>query len=177
VPGGKSVGADRGGAGSTGDAAALIAADPQALTVAEMIAAMRHRLGRRPNVFPLPATLLELLLRAASRECICERLSDSLVADPSALMCMGWTPPLATAAALAALVSRGRGPRERGKNQGENRGCADSGLLVQTDFPMDITFESCIRVSDSGHENVAFGARKTLCALDDTVQLAKGSDR
>src|SRR5208282_125831 len=44
---------------------AFIAADPQALTIAEMIAAMRHGLGRRPNVFPVPATLLKLLFRAA----------------------------------------------------------------------------------------------------------------
>ncbi|MGC2412151.1 MAG: NAD-dependent epimerase/dehydratase family protein [Stellaceae bacterium] len=82
----------------------FIVADPQALTVAEMIAAMRHALGRRPNVFPLPATLLELLLRAAGREYIYERLSGSLVADPSALMSIGWTPPLATAAGLAGLM-------------------------------------------------------------------------
>ena len=82
----------------------FIAADPQAPTVAEMITAMRHGLGRRPNVFPLPATLLELLLRAAGREYIYERMSGSLVADPSALMGIGWTPPLATAAALARLM-------------------------------------------------------------------------
>ena len=82
----------------------FIVADPQALTVAEMIAAMRHALGRRPNVFPLPATLLELLLRAAGREYIYERLSGSLVADPSALISIGWTPPLATAAGLAGLM-------------------------------------------------------------------------
>jgi len=82
----------------------FIVADPQALTVAEMIAAMRHALGRRPNVFPLPATLLELLLRAAGREDIYERLSGSLVADPSALMSIGWTPPLATADGLARLM-------------------------------------------------------------------------
>ena len=89
---------------------------------------------------------------------------------------MGWTPRLATEAALAALVSRARGPCERGKNQAKSW-VSELGLLVQTDFPMDSAFKSCIRVSDSGHENVAFGARKTLCALDDTVQLAKGSDR
>src|SRR4029077_12753864 len=47
---------------------AFIAADPQALTVAEMIAAMRRGLERRPNVFPFPAMLLELLLRASGRE-------------------------------------------------------------------------------------------------------------
>jgi nucleoside-diphosphate-sugar epimerase len=83
---------------------AFIAADPQALTVAEMIAAMRHGLGRRPNIFPLPAALLQLLLRAAGREEIYQRLSGSLVADPSALMSLSWEPSLATPAGLAKLM-------------------------------------------------------------------------
>ncbi len=83
---------------------AFIAADPQALTVVEMIAAMRHGLGRQPNVFPLPAALLQLLLRAAGQEEIYQRLSGSLVADPSALISLGWAPPLATPAGLARLM-------------------------------------------------------------------------
>src|SRR5271169_6418193 len=72
---------------------AIIAADPQALTVGEMIAAMRHGLGRRPNVFPLPAALLQLILRAVGREEIYQRLSGPLVADPSDLISLGWAPP------------------------------------------------------------------------------------
>jgi nucleoside-diphosphate-sugar epimerase len=43
----------------------FIAADPQALTVGEMIEAMRAGIGRKPNVFPLPSPLLELLFRGA----------------------------------------------------------------------------------------------------------------
>ena len=82
----------------------LIAADLQALTIAEMIAAMRHGLGRQPNVFPLPAALLQVLLRIADREEIYRRLSGSLVADPSALMSLGWAPPLATPAGLGRLM-------------------------------------------------------------------------
>jgi nucleoside-diphosphate-sugar epimerase len=83
---------------------AFIAADPQALTVAEMIAAMRRGLGRRPKVFPLPAALLQLLLRAVGREEMYPRLSGSLVADPSALMSLGWAPLLATPAGLSKLM-------------------------------------------------------------------------
>jgi nucleoside-diphosphate-sugar epimerase len=93
---------------------AFIAADPQALTVAEMIAAMRHGLGRQPNVFPLPAALLQLLIRAAGREEIYQRLSGSLVADSSALISLGWAPPLATPAGLAKLMqASGAQERER----------------------------------------------------------------
>ena len=86
---------------------ALIAADPQALTVAEMIAAMRRGLGRRPNMFPLPATLFELMARAVAREEIYLRLSGSLVADPAALIRLGWVPPLATPDGLARLMREG----------------------------------------------------------------------
>ena len=43
----------------------LIVADPEPLTVAEMIAAMRRALGRRPGLLPVPPRLLELLMRAA----------------------------------------------------------------------------------------------------------------
>jgi nucleoside-diphosphate-sugar epimerase len=82
----------------------VIAADPQPLTVAEMIAAVRSGLRRQPNVFPLPTALIELLLRAAGREEIYQRLSGSLVADPSALISLGWTPPLATPTGLAKLM-------------------------------------------------------------------------
>ena len=69
-----------------------------------MIAAMRHGLGRQANVFPLPAVLLALLLRAAGRQEIYLRLSGSLVVDPSALISLGWTPPLATPLGLARLM-------------------------------------------------------------------------
>jgi nucleoside-diphosphate-sugar epimerase len=82
----------------------FIAADPQALTIAEMIAALRDGLGRRPNVFPLPPALLEVVLRAAGREEIYQRLSGPLIADPRALMSLGWTPPLATHDGLAMLM-------------------------------------------------------------------------
>ncbi len=83
---------------------ALIVADPQALTVAEMIAAMRQGMARRPSVFPFPVPLLESLLRAAGKEEIYQRLSGALVADPSALMGLGWAPQLATPVGLAKLM-------------------------------------------------------------------------
>jgi UDP-glucose 4-epimerase len=86
---------------------AFIAAEPQALTVAEMVAAMREGLGRRPGVFPLPAALLRWMLHASGRDDIHERVSGSLVADPTALMRLGWSPPLATRAGLAALMRAG----------------------------------------------------------------------
>jgi UDP-glucose 4-epimerase len=69
-----------------------------------MIVAMRHALGRRPNIFPLSPAMLELLLRTVGQEEIYWRLAGSLVADPSALIDLGWTPPLATAVGLGRLI-------------------------------------------------------------------------
>jgi nucleoside-diphosphate-sugar epimerase len=83
---------------------AFITADSEALTVAEMIASMRAGLGRRPNVVRLPPTVLKLLLRSMGHEEVYRRLSGSLVASPSALIGLGWKPPLTTAAGLRTLM-------------------------------------------------------------------------
>lgn len=82
----------------------FIAADAGALTVGEMIAAMRYGLARRRNVFPVPPVLLKILLRSMGNEEIYRRLSGSLVADPSALMGLGWSPRLTTTDGLARLM-------------------------------------------------------------------------
>lgn len=85
----------------------LIVADPEPLTVGEMIAAMRRGLGRRAGLFPVPAPLLGVVLGMAGRAEIYQRLSGALVADPSALARLGWRPPVATPAGLAALTREG----------------------------------------------------------------------
>jgi UDP-glucose 4-epimerase len=85
----------------------LIAADPEPLTIPEMIAAMRAGLGRRPGLIPLPPSLLEAALRAAGRAETYERLAGSLVADASALRGIGWSAPMTTRDALAALARSG----------------------------------------------------------------------
>lgn len=82
----------------------LIVADPQPLTVPEMITVMRRALGRRRALFPFPASLLQAVLGAAGRSDLYDRLARPLVADTSALARFGWIPPRATAAGLEHLV-------------------------------------------------------------------------
>jgi nucleoside-diphosphate-sugar epimerase len=82
----------------------FIAADAEALTVAEMIAAMRDGLGRRRKVFPMPPVLLEFLLRSIGQEESYRRMAGSLVADPSALIGLGWAPRLTTPDGLSLLM-------------------------------------------------------------------------
>jgi len=83
---------------------AFIVADREALTVAEIIAAMRHGLGRKPNVFPLPTALLELLLRVMGGKEVYQRIARPLVVDSAALLSFNWTPPLTTPIGLARLM-------------------------------------------------------------------------
>jgi nucleoside-diphosphate-sugar epimerase len=99
----------------------LIVADPAALTVPEMIAAMRRGLGRRPGLLPVPARLLEAMLRVTGRGELYRRLDGALVADPSALLQLGWQPHVTTADGLAALArSAGQTPGDGRKTLSQN---------------------------------------------------------
>lgn len=87
----------------------LIVADPEALTVPEMIAALRAGWGRSPGLVPIPVPVLALAARLAGREEAFARLSGSLVADPAALTNLGWAPPVGVRDGLAGLA-RSSGP-------------------------------------------------------------------
>jgi len=82
----------------------LIVADTEPLSVPEMIAALRAGLGRRPGVFPVPAAMVALALRAAGHPDWVPRLAGAQVADAAALRALGWTPAIAPRAGLAALA-------------------------------------------------------------------------
>jgi nucleoside-diphosphate-sugar epimerase len=82
----------------------LIVADPEPLSVAQMIASMRLGLGRKPRLMPLPAPVLRASLRLLGKPELYERLTGSLVADPSALMRIGWRPSVETPSGLAELM-------------------------------------------------------------------------
>src|SRR5262249_57653881 len=78
----------------------LLVADPAALTIPQMITALRRGLNRSPGLIPVPQPLLEMALRATGRTEIYQRLAGSLVADPAALLRLVFTPPLPPPASL-----------------------------------------------------------------------------
>ena len=83
---------------------AYIVADRDALTVGQMIAAMRQGLARKSNVFRFPPALLGALSRAAGQGEAYSRVAGPSVADPSALMGLGWRPAVETTSGLRALM-------------------------------------------------------------------------
>jgi UDP-glucose 4-epimerase len=82
----------------------FIVADPEPVTVAEMVGALRRGLGRKPGLFPVPQGLLAGVARLAGRDEAFQRLAGSLVASPEALRRFGWQPPAETREALARLA-------------------------------------------------------------------------
>jgi hypothetical protein len=69
-----------------------------------MIAALRRGLGRQPAIFPVPAKLLETGLNALGRTSDQRFATDTLVANPEALIRLGWKPELTTAQGLEQLM-------------------------------------------------------------------------
>lgn len=87
---------------------AYLVADPEPISVAGIIAALRAGMGRAPGLIPVPASWLGLAARLAGKHDAFVKLSGSLVAVPGDLLAAGWQPPLTTAAALARLGSLAR---------------------------------------------------------------------
>jgi UDP-glucose 4-epimerase len=86
----------------------FIVADPEPVTLGEMIGAMRRGLGRRPALFPVPRVALAAALGAMRQAETYQLLSGSLVADSSALGQVDWTPVTTTQTGLAALMRNGK---------------------------------------------------------------------
>lgn len=86
----------------------LIAADPHAVRVGEMIAALRRGLGMRARLFALPEAMLRLPFAAIGRTDLFERLAGASIARPEALTRLGWQPVLPVLPALEALAAQHR---------------------------------------------------------------------
>jgi UDP-glucose 4-epimerase len=82
----------------------FIVADPEPVTVPEIIAALRAGLGRGPGLIPVPALALRGAALLAGKAEAYERLAGSLVASPAALKGLGWQPVSSTPDGLARLA-------------------------------------------------------------------------
>lgn len=84
---------------------AFIVADPEPISVAAILTALRAGFGRGPGLVAVPAGLLRSAARLAGREDAFVKLSGSLVAVPDGLLRAGWRPPVETKVALARLAA------------------------------------------------------------------------
>ena len=87
-----------------------LAADPEPLTVADLIAAMRAAAGRKPGLIPVPPVLLQPALALVGRGALAQSLLGALVADPTALLGAGWRPVATTQAEIIRMVAAQTGP-------------------------------------------------------------------
>lgn len=83
----------------------LIVADPDPLSLPQMLCALRAGLGRRPGLVPVPSPLLGLACRASGRQEVFDRLSGALVAQGEGLAAMGWQPAQTSREGLMSLAA------------------------------------------------------------------------
>lgn len=84
----------------------FLVADAEAVSVPQIITAMRSGLGRPPGLLRVPLSPVEGLLKVVGRAEVWARLAGDLVADTSRLTATGWVPPEDTATALSAMTRR-----------------------------------------------------------------------
>jgi UDP-glucose 4-epimerase len=80
-----------------------VVADPQPLSLAEIVAALRAGMGKAPGLIAVPPAVIRLGLAALGRTHNWDQLDGQLVVDPSKLIASGWRPDPDTKAALAAM--------------------------------------------------------------------------
>jgi nucleoside-diphosphate-sugar epimerase len=81
-----------------------VVADPAALTVAEIVAAVRAGLNRSPRLLPVPPALVAMACKASGRAHLWDRIGGNCIVDPAKLLAVGWRPMTDTRAGLAAAA-------------------------------------------------------------------------
>ena len=81
-----------------------VLANPVALTLAEIVVALRQALDRPPRLLSVPPKLFEIALSLLGRKDIWQRLGGNLIADPRKLIAAGWRPKVETRAGLMAMA-------------------------------------------------------------------------
>ena len=109
----------------------LVVADPEPLTLPDMVAAIRRGLDRRPGLVPVPPPMLAAACRLAGRDEAYRRLAGALVADPAALKQLGWRPSVTTPEGLGVA---------------DAMSCAD-----RTQWPVTIRLRKAAIRAETGH--------------------------
>jgi nucleoside-diphosphate-sugar epimerase len=81
-----------------------VLADPAPVTIAEIVAALRHGMGRKPGLVAVPPALLRLALMALGRGGSWEQINGALLVDARKLTAAGWRAEADTKGALTAMM-------------------------------------------------------------------------
>jgi nucleoside-diphosphate-sugar epimerase len=84
----------------------LIVADPDSLTLPQIITAMRKGVGYPGLMFPFKEQWMQKAAEYVGKKEMFSRLAGSLEADSSALMALGWEPDADTCAQLADMMHK-----------------------------------------------------------------------
>jgi len=82
----------------------FLVADPEPITIAELVTAIREGLGRSPHLVRLPAGAVKRLMATFGKEADWERISGNFVIDAAKLRRIGWAPRVTTAEGIAAMM-------------------------------------------------------------------------
>jgi len=81
-----------------------VVADPQPVSLADIVTALRAGLGKPPGMIAVPPGLIRLGLAALGRGHNWDQLNGQLIVDPGKLIAAGWRPHPDTKGALAAMA-------------------------------------------------------------------------
>jgi nucleoside-diphosphate-sugar epimerase len=82
----------------------FLVADPEPITIAELVTAMREGLGRSPHLVRVPAGAVKRLMATFGKEADWERISGNFVIDAAKLRRIGWAPQVRTRDGIAATM-------------------------------------------------------------------------
>jgi nucleoside-diphosphate-sugar epimerase len=82
----------------------FIVADHDPITIADMFTVMREAMGRSPRLISVSPSAIKVLIAAAGREGLWERIGRELVVSPTKLENAGWRPQIETKEGLAATM-------------------------------------------------------------------------
>ncbi len=86
----------------------LLVADPEPVSLPELVASLRAALGRGAGIIPVPAAMLKFALTALGRSEEYARLAEPLIVDTAKLQRLGWHPPVSTRDGLTRFVEATR---------------------------------------------------------------------
>ena len=85
--------------------ATFLAAEPEPISVRDLMAAMRAALDRQPGLMPVPPALLGAAMRFAGRGALTPSLLGALCVDISSLLAAGWRPASAIQAEITRMMT------------------------------------------------------------------------